>query len=418
MKNNKLIISVAGSGKTTYLVNEALTLPKTEQVLITTYTEANEAEIRNKILEKKRYIPSNITVQTWFSFLLQHGVRPYQGSMNNLLWDNEIKGMLLSEGRSGKKMRPDGNQVVINGHPQFWGEDNFQKHYFTSNWKIYSDKISKFIVGCNKASNNAIIERLSKIYDNLFIDEVQDLAGYDLELIKLFFKSYIRVLLVGDPRQVTYLTHQSGKHKKKYSNGRVKDFLIDKCKSLLSTDSIDETTLIKSHRNNKEICNFSSKLYPEYESSEPCNCKSCRMEIIEHEGIFIIKTKEISAYLKKYKPVQLRWSKRTATDCDYPAINFGESKGLTCNRVLIYPTDKMEKWLKDHSYRFLGNNNKETVGVRAKFYVALTRARHSVAIVYDYKDDEVISDIKKYKYKIKNDGENPIYNISNKRQNI
>lgn len=46
--SNKLIIAAAGSGKTTYLVKEALEL-KDSRVLITTYTEANEAEIRKKI---------------------------------------------------------------------------------------------------------------------------------------------------------------------------------------------------------------------------------------------------------------------------------------------------------------------------------------------------------------------------------
>ena len=91
MPKNRLIIAVAGSGKTTFLVNEALKNSKT-RVLITTYTEANEAEIRNKIIQKKKCIPSNITVQTWFSFLLQHGVRPYQGALNEVLWDNDING--------------------------------------------------------------------------------------------------------------------------------------------------------------------------------------------------------------------------------------------------------------------------------------------------------------------------------------
>jgi DNA helicase-2/ATP-dependent DNA helicase PcrA len=38
MKNNKLIIAAAGSGKTTYLINEAMKF-KDERVLITTYTE-------------------------------------------------------------------------------------------------------------------------------------------------------------------------------------------------------------------------------------------------------------------------------------------------------------------------------------------------------------------------------------------
>lgn len=53
MINNKLIIAAAGSGKTTYLVDEALKVPPSKNVLITTYTETNEAGIREKIVQKK-----------------------------------------------------------------------------------------------------------------------------------------------------------------------------------------------------------------------------------------------------------------------------------------------------------------------------------------------------------------------------
>jgi DNA helicase II / ATP-dependent DNA helicase PcrA len=34
---------------------------------------------------------------------------------------------------------------------------------------------------------------------------------------------------------------------------------------------------------------------------------------------------------------------------------------------------------------------------RSKFYVAVTRARYSVGIVYNYRDDEVIEGTEKYK---------------------
>ena len=47
--NNKLYIAAAGSGKTTFLVKSALEKVSTETVIILTYTEANESEIRNKI---------------------------------------------------------------------------------------------------------------------------------------------------------------------------------------------------------------------------------------------------------------------------------------------------------------------------------------------------------------------------------
>jgi DNA helicase-2/ATP-dependent DNA helicase PcrA len=239
MKNNQLKISAAGSGKTTYLINKALALPKEEQVLITTYTEANEAEIRSKILKKKKCIPSNLTIQTWFSFLIQHGIRPFQGSMNNQLWGNDITGMLLVSEQSGLKYR-------TKRGPVYWSEEeDFDKHYFTPSWKIYSDKISKFIVKCDKLTDGDIISRVSRIYSHIYIDEVQDLAGYDLELIKLLFKSKSDILLVGDPRQVTYLTHHSSKNKK-YQDGKIKNYLLENCKSLLAEDSIDDGTLKKS----------------------------------------------------------------------------------------------------------------------------------------------------------------------------
>jgi ATP-dependent DNA helicase UvrD/PcrA len=89
MDNNKLIIAAAGSGKTTFLVNRALETTS-ETVLITTYTEANEAQIKKKIIEIKGYIPQNITIQTWFSFLLQHGVRPFQSILDKEIHSEDI----------------------------------------------------------------------------------------------------------------------------------------------------------------------------------------------------------------------------------------------------------------------------------------------------------------------------------------
>jgi len=49
VNKNCFISAVAGSGKTTFLVREALS--KKGDVLITTYTEANENEISEKSLK-------------------------------------------------------------------------------------------------------------------------------------------------------------------------------------------------------------------------------------------------------------------------------------------------------------------------------------------------------------------------------
>lgn len=366
MNNNKLIIAAAGAGKTTLLVSDALK-QKGQRVLITTYTQNNELEIRNKILELNKFIPENISVQTWFSFLIHHGARPYQGC----IYSTNIKGMIFTQSRSGVK-------CICKGRPIVFSElKEFAKHYFCNGAYIYSDKLAKFVVRCNEKSKGMVIDRISRIYQHIFIDEVQDLAGYDLEILLLLFKSNSRILLAGDPRQVTYLTHHENKYSK-YRNGMIKEFIRDQCPNGIC--NIDENTLSHSHRCCDAICNFASNLYPNL-----CRCGSKQVIDSHHQGVFLVKPKDVKRYLEIYKPVELFYNK-----AEYPALNYGQSKGLGFERVLIYPTQTIEKYLSDGNLsKTIKKKGSQKTEIKpafdiAKFYVALTRAKHSVGIVYDY----------------------------------
>tara|TARA_R110000744_G_scaffold94019_1_gene181509 strand:+ start:2064 stop:3230 length:1167 start_codon:yes stop_codon:yes gene_type:complete len=388
MTNNKLIIAAAGSGKTTLIVKEALNIDKSEKVLITTYTIENEKEIRSKILRERKSIPANITIQTWFSFLMQHGVKPYQGSMNDMLFENDIKGMLLSNEKSAPKFDERGRPLFIRGGGrQYYGEKDFKEFYFTSNWRIFSDKISKFVIGCNEKTKGKIFTRLSKIYSTIYIDEVQDLAGFDFEIIKMLFKSNINITLVGDPRQVTYATNHYRKYPK-YKNGKIKEFVNSELGKRIGCTT-DESSLKKSHRNNQKICDYSSRLYPDFEKIEPCECVNCR-KTTTHDGIFVVRENDVAEYLETFNSTQLRYSKATKVDIAYDVCNFGEVKGKTINRVIIYPTSDIKKWIKS-------NDAELKDGTKARFYVALTRAKYSVAIVYNYSDNEEINGVEKWK---------------------
>jgi superfamily I DNA/RNA helicase len=358
MGNNKLIIAAAGSGKTTHIVNEALKI-KNEQVLITTYTEANEAEIRKKIAKKNKCIPENITVQTWFSFLLQHGARPYQGG----LFDKEIKGLVLVNEQSARGIK----------------ESDTRKHYFTNNQNIYSDKLSKFVVKCNERCKGNVIDRLTRIYKHIFIDEVQDLAGYDLVFLKLLFNSTADTLLVGDPRQGTYSTNNASKNKQ-FQKSKIIHFFEDNTITI-ATDSV---SLVTNYRSITPICKFSNKLFPDLPKTLSGN-----NEKPGHEGVFLIRKKDVNSYLETFHPAQLRYSITTAVNEDFFVRTFGSSKGLTFERVLIYPTNEIIKWL--------GNNKTDLKPTtRSKFYVAITRAKYSVGIVCDYKDTFNIDGVNKW----------------------
>jgi DNA helicase II / ATP-dependent DNA helicase PcrA len=358
MKSNKLIIAAAGSGKTTLLIKEALK-NSTGKVLITTYTQANEEEIRKKFIEINRYIPENIDIQTWFSFLLKHCVRPYQG----YLLENEISGLLLVNDQSAK----------------FSKETDIQRHYFTSTYKIYSDKISKFVCKCNEKGDGRVIDRLRRIYSHIFIDEVQDLAGYDLEFLKLLFKCESSTLLVGDPRQGTYSTNSTLKNKK-FKKSQIVYFF----ENIPTEIEIDNTSLRTNYRCISPICDLSNKLFP----ALPCT-QSGNIKTTDHDGVFLVKPQDTEKYLMKFKPTQLRDSIRTTVNENFKAMNFGESKGLSFDRVLIYPTKPFCTWLKNHLSELAPTS-------RSKFYVAITRARYSVGFVYDYEHSENIEGVTKY----------------------
>ena len=290
--SNKLIIAAAGSGKTTHLVNEALKITE-GKVLITTYTEANEQEIVKKFYKLNGCIPENVTIQTWFSFLIQHGVKPYQ----NVIYNGKVKGLLLVNKKSAIRF------IKRNGQPVYFGEDDPQNYYFSKSQLIYSDKLSKFVVKANELTDGRVLKRIGKIYSHIFIDEIQDMAGYDLEIIKLLFSLDSNVLLVGDPRQVTYHTHEEAKYRK-YTDGNIKDFVEHECSEFFV--DIDETTLNKTYRNNQLICEFANSIYSDFKP-----CEYVEHEPTGHDGVFFVSPSDVDTYLLTYQPMQLRDTRKT-----------------------------------------------------------------------------------------------------------
>lgn len=343
--NNKVIISAAGSGKTSFIVEQALEKAN-QKNLILTYTTDNLGEIKKNIIKKNGTIPLNITLKSWFSFLLTDCARPYQ----NFLYDKKrIESICFTNAKSTK----------------FIKKSDIEKYYFQESKFLYSDKISEFICLCNNKSKNLVINRLENMYDYIYIDEVQDLAGYDFDLLDQFLSSKLNLLLVGDIRQATYFTNNSPKYKKfKGSN------MLDLFKFWEKEGKCKIEYRQTCFRCNDIICKFSDSLYPEMEKTISDN-----HEITGHDGLFVIKTKDMSKYIEKYRPQVLRYDRNTKLQ-DIEAINFGKSKGLTFNRVLIVPNGKIKDFLKTGDLNYVEKS-------KAKFYVAITRAEYSVTFVYD-----------------------------------
>ena len=178
---SRILICAAGGGKTTRIVSQAIDEAASRAVLVT-YTRNNEEQIERKLYGHGAVIPPNIEVMTWFSFLFREMARPYRRALH----PHRIEGLVWVEGRS----------------VPFVPASNISAHYFADGRLIYSDKIAKFIFECNRETDGAVMRRLAMRFDHVFVDEIQDMAGYDLDLLEQMLKAGIKLTLVGSPSDI------------------------------------------------------------------------------------------------------------------------------------------------------------------------------------------------------------------------
>ena len=342
---NRIIVASAGSGKTTRIVRDAAKTEGERSALIT-YTINNTSELRGKAHELFGMVPTNMTVATWYSFLLHHFVRPYQ----TFLYEPRIGDVAMTDGRSAK----------------FAPTRDIKRHYFLREGCIYLDKISKFACTVIEASDGAPLRRIEQIFDHIFVDEIQDLAAWDLDLMEHMLRSEIAITMVGDIRQATYRTNPQAKHPR-YAGPKIIGKFKEWCKE---TDTEMELQAF-SHRCVQDICTFADAFYPDLPQAESCN--KC---ITGHDGVFAVRASHVEVYMEHFNPQPLRLQKTSAVLPGCP-INYGAAKGMAFDRVLIFPHRKLLDVLKTNDVTKLGLSDE----TRAKVYVGITRARQSVGFV-------------------------------------
>ncbi len=338
---NEAVVAAAGSGKTSYLLHHALVEPA-KRVLLVTYTNENLREINSRLWEVHKGHPTNVETMTLFEFLLRECVKPYQTFRTEI---GQIRSVNF-----------------ISENPPYAARSDFKKYYLDRASNIYSDAVTDLACLLNSDSSGKVIKRLEAIYDKILIDELQDLAGWDLEFLLLLLQSSIQVLMVGDFRQAVYSTNRSNKN----SHFRGANLL----KWIDARVDADECTKIEhnhSYRCIQSICDFADSLYPTLPATVSRNTN-----VTEHDGVFLVHESEVDSYRKTFEPQELKWNKSNKK-AGPSAKNFGQVKGLSYSRILIFPTVPISSFVEDGtSLRGVST---------AKFYVAVTRARQSVGIV-------------------------------------
>lgn len=343
---NRVTLAVAGSRKTQSIVDACVNGIPSVRRLALTFTQTGQAELEGRL--RQACSPGTAPeVMGWFTFLLRHCIRPY-----------------LPLKFPGRRLRG----LNFEGEPPAGQYATGAARYLDAEGRAYRLHLSKLASDVSAASKGAVVDRLSHIYDEIYVDEVQDLTGCDLHILQqLMEEPEIDVHMVGDVRQSVFDTNPRDPNLRQYRGIKMLDwFELHRSAGILGVEHNLETW-----RANQAIADFSDSLFPREFSFEPT--VSRQIETTAHDGVFAIAEEDVPAYLSAYAPQPLRGSKATAGDVDLPFRNFGTVKGLTFERVLIFPTTTITA--------FLTNGTELKAKTACGLYVAVTRAKHSVAIV-------------------------------------
>ncbi len=332
--DKKVIFAVAGAGKTSHIINS---LNREARALIITYTAANYENLRNRIIDRFNEFPENIRLYTYFQFLYGFCYRPF------LAHETQDRGMFLDT-----------------PHPKtrFFKriDDNY---YLSAGRKLYYNRLSKFLE--IRAVIPDIQNRLSKYFDHLFVDEVQDFGGHDFDFLKHLVQANLNITLVGDFFQHTFVTSSDGPTNRSLHT----DYIKYKRKLKSAGLIIDEVLLNKSHRCSPTVCSFVSN--------------NLGIEINSHRSdetsVFKIEdTKQIQQILTCNQTVKLFYQEHHKYSCF--SENWGNSKGQNCYKnVCVVLNSKTEKHFNENTLIDLAPKTMK------KFYVACTRAKGNLYFV-------------------------------------
>lgn len=328
-----LILAVAGAGKTTEIINN---VKKDDKTLIITYTENNYNILKNNIIKKFKGIPDNIKIYTYFTFVYRFCFLPLKKGF-------KVKGL------------------DFNSNPNKYIKAKDINYYYNRvSKKMYHNRLAKI---CSDYFIDDIIKRIEKYFNYIYIDEIQDFASHDFNLLLNLIKANCNILLVGDFYQHTFDTSRDGNVNSNLYNDY--DNYINKIKNSDSNIKVDTVNFLKSKRCSKQVCEFITE-YLKIKIESYNNHDSIIREIDDENTIEKIANDDniVKLFYQNSKKYDMK-----------NKDNWGNSKGNTyINTCVVLNKNSYEKY-KKHKLNELPSSTKN------KLYVALSRATNDVYII-------------------------------------
>lgn len=328
-----LVLAVAGSGKTESIIR---TMVPGVRTLVLTYTQNAEDDLRRRVLSRYGYMPSDIHIATYFSFLVRFCAMPL---LHAVMRD---RGVTFD--------RP--NDFSRN----FPLEDD--RRYLDGGRRLYHCRLAKLLM---MRCMDELRLRLERYFDRVVVDEVQDFGGYDFNFLLDLSQARVAWYLVGDFHQHTFDTSRDGPTNKRLHA----DLAAYKRQFVRAGFRVDTTTLRGSYRCSQEVCAFIREHLGVV--IEPANTKSTQVEIIASRAAALELHRDPSV-------LKLFYQQHYLYSCH--SMNWGASKGLDqCQDVCVV----LNKSSWTHYQR--AALPASAPGTRNKLYVASSRPHRHLYVL-------------------------------------
>ena len=357
----RIILAVAGAGKTYYICHE---IDLQKRNLILAFTHENIHNIQKELYDAYGCIPNLTKVETFDSFVYHELILPYEPSIGDYFGQpGFIANGICMKDPPAQRIKTKTGRFIAN--PLYKAKDQLD-HYVTDRKQYYCATLSELVLQVKKKKDSLIKRvalRLNMFYDCVLIDEFQDFREYDYDLIIALAKQLNDVVLVGDYYQHSVsATNNSGKPFKKKSTDVSYDEFISELERV--GFEVDTTTLDRSRRCSTEVCEYvSNKLGIKILSSGT------------NSGSVIWADENASCILENPSIIKLVYN--NASRYTFKAMNWSYSKGDTVDKACVILTEDFEK---------LANDSFSTTNISVvtlnRLYVAMTRSRSNLYLMH------------------------------------
>lgn len=354
----KVILAVAGAGKTFYICNA---VDPARKNLLLAFTRENVKNLNRELIRRFGYVPEKTFVMTYHSFLHQFLIRPYEQTIFKAFSAiyRETNGVTLKSPPESSISTKSGGYIK---NPQYFKVGSIH-HYMNSNCEYYCTLMASLLMYLPARCLKQILQNFSRFFDDIYIDEFQDFRQKEYELLLNICKVCERVTMVGDYYQHS-VSGQNNSGKPYGTRTNIIDYEAFIKELQKQNIEVDNTTLSYSYRCSENVCKYIRERLGIYIKGNK-----------ERKGDIIVlddSSKDIWDIIEDDSICKLVYN--NASKKLFKCTNWSYSKGNTYKDICVVLT-------KDTVPVLSGKIEKISQITKNKLYVALTRSSGNVYLI-------------------------------------